>query len=144
MFEETSRAIEFMGTFLKHSKVTEEQLEVFKAQLKELMLQKFQKKSWFIELPDVASAYRALSVAGGKVDPLIVEAGRSAGISLLELTTCFPNEFILWVDPGCVSYKFGEYGSVGILHRSKDYTPNSFVACAQIVNGQRLRAGQVH
>jgi hypothetical protein len=144
MFEETTRAIEFLGTFLKHSNVTESQLGVFKAHLKELMLQKFQKKSWSIEFPDVASAYRAMSISRGKVDPIILEAGRIAAISSIELKPCFPDEFFLWVDPGCVSYKFGEYGSVGILHRAKEYTSNSFAICAQIVDGRRPIESQIH
>ena len=52
----------------------------------------------------------------GKFDPMIGEAGETAGLSAKFLHQIFPSELTLWVDPLEVSYRIGENGSICVLY----------------------------
>jgi hypothetical protein len=133
MLEEITKAVEFLYCFVRNH-VTESQGITFKSVLAKELEAKIQLRTWSHQYPDLGSAYRAISVTGGILDPLLAKAANVSRISLDNLSAHLPKEFILWVDPGSVSYRIGEYGSIAICHESKSYVPNTYVACAELMN----------
>ncbi len=76
---------------------------------------------WFPEKPQKGSAYRIIR-CHNKLDPLIIRAGEACGLSAVFLKETFP-EFMLWIDPKEVTYRFEEYCSICILYSHGDLTP---------------------
>ena len=76
----------------------------FERELTKLMLNRFSAQ-WYPEQPYRDSANRCIRVNFGVVDPLLVEAGRGAGITKAQLCTALPSELSLWIDPQCVCYR---------------------------------------
>lgn len=74
---------------------------------------------WFPEKPFKGSGFRCIRI-NGKFDPMIGEAGESAGLSAKFLHAIFPSELTLWVDPLEVSYRIGENGSICVLYEHQD------------------------
>ncbi len=66
---------------------------------------------WYPERPERGSGFRCVRI-NGKMDPMVDAAGRSCGIESRRFRAAFPCELTLWVDPGDVSYRIGEDGSV--------------------------------
>lgn len=66
---------------------------------------------WHPTQPERGSGFRCVRI-NGKMDPIVDAAGRSCGIEASRFRAAFPCELTLWVDPGDVSYRIGEDGSV--------------------------------
>ncbi|KAI9345599.1 hypothetical protein BDR26DRAFT_856319 [Obelidium mucronatum] len=65
---------------------------------------------WHTDNPLKGSAYRSLSVINGKPDNALLDAAELAAIA--NLGFYFPSNITFWVDPGCVSFRIGDCGSV--------------------------------
>ena len=121
---EIESAANFLSNMLKlHSNVlTSEQLERFKDAI-ETHLQNQYQHHWFPDRPTKGSGYRCIRI-NHKLDPLLSKAGQSCGIDSQRLSTIFPNELTLWVDPQEVSYRIGENGSICVLFDGRSGDPN--------------------
>lgn len=82
-------------------------------------LQHHYKDHWHPKTPDRGSAYRCIRVLRHRIDPLLLGAGREAGLSDKELLAMLPADLTLWVDPDEVCVRFGEDGSVGVIYDGK-------------------------
>jgi protein Tob/BTG len=69
---------------------------------------------WHTANPARGSAYRALISFHGHVDPVLISAAKQAGID--NIGRYLPLEFTLWIDPGNVSYRMGDHGSIGVVY----------------------------
>jgi hypothetical protein len=98
------------GTKNNACKLPESKLAAFITVLTELLTARYE-KNWYPENPDRASGYRCIRVNGQSVDPTIVESLKRAKINLTKSLIC--TEVTIWVDPGVVSVRIGEDGSIG-------------------------------
>jgi protein Tob/BTG len=94
--------------------VSEAQLARFHDALIDVLRRRY-RDHWFPDKPFKGSGFRCIRI-NGKFDPMIGEAGESAGLSAKFLHSIFPSELTLWVDPLEVSYRIGENGSICVLY----------------------------
>lgn len=114
MKEEVHHAVNFLTNIVENGGVMNaHQLEGFRRGLFDLLLDRY-REHWFPAKPTKGSAYRCMRI-NHKMDPIIASVASSCGFSSSRLFSIFPSELTLWVDPGEVSYRFGEDGSIGIL-----------------------------
>ena len=105
---------------LKKQNICEPQLAKFNRNLLELLRRRY-RDHWFPDKPFKGAGYRCIRVNDYAIDPLIVQAGESSGLSKEFLRKNLPNNFIMWVDPLDVSYRIEEYGCTYSI-----YNKNSF------------------
>ncbi|CAG5117692.1 unnamed protein product [Candidula unifasciata] len=115
MLKEITKAVETfhtiaLGTKNNSKKIPEPKLSAFVSALSDLLTARYE-KMWFPEDPDRGSGYRCLRVNGQSIDPIIVKSLKQAKIRISKdlITT----ELTIWVDPGVVSMRIGEDGSIG-------------------------------
>jgi hypothetical protein len=77
---------------------------------------------WFPRQPWRGSAFRSLSI-NGKLDLCVVKAAEASGVNSRVLRSCLPAELTVWIDPGQVSYRIGEDGSVCDLFKGEIVIP---------------------
>ncbi|KAI8610574.1 hypothetical protein BC830DRAFT_1084657, partial [Chytriomyces sp. MP71] len=65
---------------------------------------------WHPEAPSRGSAYRSLSFVNGKPDQPLEEAAMKAGLPTF--ATYFPANITFWIDPGNVSLRVTDHGSI--------------------------------
>jgi len=112
MLNEIQTAIDFIGSYLKNFK--QEQLVLFKENLNILLKDKYY-SHWDDTNPLKGSAYRSISINDGRIDHLILIAAYVAGMDVSE---CFPNDLIIWVDPSNVCYRQGsDYSNICTLYK---------------------------
>lgn len=92
-----------------YDKVSDLQLNAFVSVLTELLLNRY-KNNWYPMSPNRGSGYRCLRINGQCIDPTVVEGLKRAGISVKNING---TELTVWVDPGVVSVRIGEEGSIG-------------------------------
>ncbi|KAI9094693.1 hypothetical protein DFS34DRAFT_239716 [Phlyctochytrium arcticum] len=102
---------------------------VFQATLHAQMQSKFH-QHWDSTQPLKGNGYRAVSIMGGRLDPLVLDAAAAASLDEQQVASSFPEEFVLWVDPGSVCYKVGDRNFAVTVWESKapgtpssDFTP---------------------
>ncbi|KAG4106225.1 BTG-domain-containing protein [Neocallimastix lanati (nom. inval.)] len=118
MLNEIQTAIDFIVSYLKNFKPV--QLEVFKENLNILLKDKYF-SHWDDTNPLKGSAYRSISINDGRIDHLILIAAYLAG---MDVTECFPNDLIIWVDPSNVCYRQGsDYSSICTLYKGNTRIP---------------------
>jgi hypothetical protein len=132
MKTEINQAVEFLAQFLRHTLPTQD-LAQFKCVLRSKLAKRFL-RHWNEEVPDVGSAYRAITIDGGIIDPVLLFVATHCGLNNSQLFYLFPSDMALWIDPGCVSYRIGEYGQVHVLHESDGYQEQSFQQYAKEMN----------
>jgi hypothetical protein len=74
---------------------------------------------WFTENPLKGSGYRCIRI-NGKMDPVIMQAAESCGVSVQFLQSAYPSELTMWIDPLEVSYRIGENGRICVLYEFKE------------------------
>lgn len=90
--------------------ISESKLASFITILTDLLIHKCE-PNWFPENPNRGSAHRCLRMNHQSIDPIVRDSLSRAEIYLpRELRT---TELTIWVDPGCVSVRIGEDGSIG-------------------------------
>jgi len=72
---------------------------------------------WYPERPLKGSAFRCLRINQNGSGSLIEKAARCSGFEWV--TNCLPKEFTIWIDPGEVSYRIGEEGSICVHYNEK-------------------------
>lgn len=119
MRNEVISAVDFVKKLLKagNPSISVETLDKFGANLRDVMMSHY-KTHWFPEAPFKGSGYRCVRLYH-KVDPLIIKAGSASGLDADLLYTSLPKELTMWVDPGEVSYRIGENGSICVLYEFK-------------------------
>uniref|UniRef100_A0A0B6ZVR2 Anti-proliferative protein domain-containing protein n=1 Tax=Arion vulgaris TaxID=1028688 RepID=A0A0B6ZVR2_9EUPU len=115
MQKEIKKAVEVFhriafGTKNNVQKIPEKKLAEFVSVLTELLTARYA-KIWYPENPDKGSGYRCIRVNNQSVDPTVVESLKRAKIVLSK--DLIITELTIWVDPGIVSFRIGEDGSVG-------------------------------
>eukprot|EP00035_Acanthoeca_spectabilis_P009727 m.171640 g.171640 ORF g.171640 m.171640 type:complete len:175 (-) comp14818_c0_seq3:2071-2595(-) len=84
--------------------------------LEQLMLDRWT-GHWHPDEPERGSAYRCISVSGGRLDPLLRAACDKAGVDADSLCAVLPQDFTLWTDPGSVSVRMGPTGPIWPLEQ---------------------------
>lgn len=113
MHIEIQVALNFVISYL-YNKLPRRRVNLFGEELERALKLKFD-GHWYPEKPFKGSAYRCLR-AGTPLDPVIETAARESGVELSDIRENLPDELSIWIDPGEVSYRIGEKGSVKILY----------------------------
>lgn len=125
MHVEIQVALNFLISFL-YNKLPRRRVNQFGEELENALKAKFE-GHWYPEKPCKGSAYRCIRCTP-PLDPLVFEvAARNSGINLLDIQENLPQELSIWVDPGEVSYRISEKGSVKILFSEKSEVKKSTV-----------------
>lgn len=74
------------------------------------------KKSWDPNDPRKGQAFRCVSTHRGFIDPVIRAAVSDIELSIVDII--MPADFNVWIDPGCVAFRLGEFGSVSDIYTS--------------------------
>jgi len=98
---------------LGRANLTEPQLCQLRLALLETLRLRY-RDHWFPDKPHKGSGYRCIRI-NGKLDPVVEGAAVRCGLSAVVLKSTFPPELTVWVDPGEVSYRIGENGSICVL-----------------------------
>lgn len=125
MKDEVKSAAQFVCDKLKEKDfLSDEQCELFKTTLEELMLERFE-NHWHPEKPLKGNAYRCLNINHEEcvLDPMLKQAAIESFIDLDDLRGIFPNGLALWVDPFDVSYRLGNGRKAPICPVFKRYNP---------------------
>lgn len=108
MKEEVQCACELFSKLLETRNLPRQFVQPFRARLGELLAQRF-KEHWDVYNPTKGSGYRCIRI-NAKMDPIISNAAKATGLK--DISKYLPVEFTMWIDPGDVSYRIGEDGSV--------------------------------
>ncbi|CAL1545095.1 unnamed protein product [Lymnaea stagnalis] len=107
---ETFHRIAF-GTKKNGTKIiSESKLASFITVLTELLLARYE-KNWFLDNPERGSGFRCIRVNTQSIDPTILECLKRSKIGIPKCLS--HTELTIWVDPGVVSFRIGEDGSIG-------------------------------
>lgn len=94
-----------------HKYISESKLASFVTILTELLFKRYE-KNWYPANPDRGSGYRCIRMNTQSFDPTIKESMKRAEI-VLPVDFHMTQELTIWVDPGVVSVRIGEDGSIG-------------------------------
>lgn len=108
MKEEVQCACELFSNLLETRNLPRQFVQPFRARLEELLSERF-KEHWDTHNPTKGSGYRCIRI-NAKMDPLVSNAAKATGLK--DISKYLPVEFTMWIDPGDVSYRIGEDGSV--------------------------------
>lgn len=118
---EVHSAADFLMNLLRLKKVDplpdNDKLKNFKCSLESILVLHYS-SHWYPDIPIKGSGYRCIRI-NGKIDPLILKAGKSVGISPNLMRKMLPQELTLWIDPEEVAYRIGENGSICVLYDSQ-------------------------
>ena len=95
---------------------------MFGEELDSALRDKFQ-GHWYPDKPFKGSAYRCLKITDPS-DPVLNRAARESGNPISDIIENLPADLAVWIDPGEVSYRMGEKGSVKILYSEKENNVN--------------------
>ncbi|XP_003381349.1 protein BTG2 [Trichinella spiralis] len=121
MEAEVSAAVKFLTDLLHKRCMCVEAVRRFALCLKKALIRHY-REHWYPTEPLRGSAYRCLRI-NGQLDPVIAKAARRSQLSLDEVRAAYPAELSIWIDPGEVSVRFGEEGSVGVIHSCEPILP---------------------
>jgi protein Tob/BTG len=105
---------------LKRQNICESQLLKFYNNLLEVLIRRY-RDNWFPDKPYKGSGYRCIRLNSYAIDPIIIQAGESSDLSKEFLTKNLPNNFMMWINPLDVSYRFEEHGCIYNLFDNKCY-----------------------
>lgn len=108
MKEEVQCACELFSKLLETRNLPRQFVQPFRARLGELLSERF-REHWDTNNPTKGSGYRCIRI-NSKMDPIISNAAKATGLK--DISKYLPVEFTMWIDPGDVSYRIGEDGSV--------------------------------
>lgn len=98
--------------------------ENFSNRLSEELRLKFE-GHWYPDKPEKGNGYRCIRVNSITPDSLIQRAAEDCGIKTI--SSFLPAELTLWIDPGEVSYRIGEDGSICRYYYFESDQPHSEV-----------------
>ncbi|KRZ12945.1 Protein BTG2 [Trichinella zimbabwensis] len=122
MEAEVTAAVKFLTDLLHKRCICVEAVDRFALCLKKALIRHY-REHWYPTEPLRGSAYRCLRI-NGQLDPVIAKAVRRSQLSLDEVRAAYPAELSIWIDPGEVSVRFGEEGSVGVIHSCQPILPS--------------------
>jgi len=117
MHIEVQVALNFVISYL-YNKLPRRRVNLFGEELERALKIKFD-GHWYPEKPFKGSAFRCLRV-GSPIDPVIEQAAKDSGVEVTDIRENLPEELSVWIDPGEVSYRIGEKGTVKILYNEAD------------------------
>ena len=117
MHVEIKVAQNFILDFL-FNKLPRRRVNLFGEELEAALRDKFA-DHWYPDMPFKGSAFRCLKITDS-ADPVLNRAARESGNPIPDITENLPTDLAIWIDPGEVSYRIGEKGSVKILYSSND------------------------
>ena len=145
MKEEVQSAARFVCDKLKENQhLSDEQCELFKTTLEELMFQRFQ-NHWHPDKPLKGNAYRCLNINHEEcvLDPMLKEAADESFIDVEDLRFTFPDGLALWVDPFDVSYRLGRRSICTIFKKFSNNRPTSKTKKTMGRFSTKVAAGQL-
>ena len=107
----------FVLNFL-YNKLPRRRVNLFGEELELALVDKFA-DHWYPDKPFKGSAFRCLRVTDPN-DPVLNRASRESGNPVSDIIENLPADLAIWIDPGEVSYRIGEKGSVKILYSEND------------------------
>ena len=117
MHVEIKVAQNFVLNFL-FNKLPRRRVNLFGEELESALRDKFA-DHWYPDKPFKGSAYRCLKITD-PADPVLNRAARESGNPVSDIVENLPADLAIWIDPGEVSYRIGEKGSVKILYSEND------------------------
>ena len=117
MHVEIQVAQNFILNFL-YNKLPRRRINLFGEGLESALRDKFA-DHWYPDKPFKGSAFRCLKITD-PADPVLNRAARESGNPIPDITENLPTDLAIWIDPGEVSYRIGEKGSVKILYSAND------------------------
>ena len=117
MHVEIKVAQDFVLNFL-FNKLPRRRVNLFGEELESALRDKFA-DHWYPDKPFKGSAYRCLKITD-PADPVLNRAARESGNPVTDIIENLPADLAIWIDPGEVSYRIGEKGSVKILYSEND------------------------
>ena len=117
MHVEIKVAQNFVLDFL-YNKLPRRRVNLFGEELESALRDKFA-DHWYPDKPFKGSAFRCLKITD-PADPVLNRAARESGNPIPDITENLPTDLAIWIDPGEVSYRIGEKGSVKILYSAND------------------------
>ncbi|XP_064606114.1 protein BTG2-like [Liolophura sinensis] len=133
MKEELKSACDFLCTLMKGKGVSQEMADFFSAKLQSMLCTKYV-DHWFPDRPFKGSGFRCIRI-NHKLDPIVRSAGESCGWTESQLRSLLPHELTVWVDPKEVSYRFGENGSICVVHTESSHSsskPSQMISESEI------------
>lgn len=94
---------------------------------------------WYPAQPAIGNAYRCLQSIGSKIDPILAASMKAANA---EFSRLFPANLTVWIDPGEVSYKIGEFGSICELELLENIVVFEDVELPEEARAQDILASQ--
>lgn len=135
---EIDAAATFLTDIIKAAQFSDQSAENFRQALKTLLKQYYD-GHWYPQEPLKGSGYRCLRV-NGVMNPLLKKAAEMSGLPLKRFRHAFPVELTVWVDPGDVSVRFGEEGSIGVYYAKSGGNGLQHDHQQMVVDLQRLTA----
>ena len=123
MLDEIKVATSFLVRFLRSAPITPEQKQHFQDSLVQGLLTKFKGIVWDPSQPLRGNANRSLLISRGFTDPVIITALLKVGLVDGQGKGWLPSELIIWIDPGEVTYRFGDHGSIANLPLTSSAPP---------------------
>ena len=117
MHVEIKVAQNFVLNFL-FNKLPRRRVNLFGEELELALRDKFA-DHWYPDKPFKGSAFRCLKITDPS-DPVLNRAARESGNPISDIVEHLPTDLAIWIDPGEVSYRIGEKGSVKILYSESD------------------------
>jgi len=132
MGTEIEAAVTFLTDVMRQARFDDEAVDHFRTALVALLRQHY-RGHWYPHDPFKGSGYRCLRV-NGVMNPLLTRAAQLSGLPIRKFRQAFPVELTVWVlfleqvsskllslpkpkvDPGDVSVRFGEEGSIGVYY----------------------------
>jgi protein Tob/BTG len=130
MKQELQSAANFIVHLLRINKkcyICEAQLKKYQKCLIDTLYRRF-RDHWFPEKPDKGSSYRIIQFF--KIESWLSQAGEACKLKSEFLQEILPNNFMMWINPLEVLYRFGENGRIYILydHNSMEpWIPNALI-----------------
>lgn len=106
--DEISTTVSFFSQYLIHN-VEHEKVSDFQRNLTDVLINAYT-NHWDPVRPLKGSAYRALNIISGQLDATLTMAAQSLKIE--NVNTLFPENLVLFCDPGHVSYRLGDYNYI--------------------------------
>ncbi|XP_073984534.1 protein Tob1-like [Rhodnius prolixus] len=113
MHLEVQVALNFVISYL-YNKLPRRRVNIFGEELEKALKEKF-RGHWYPEKPFKGSAFRCLKT-GDPVDAVFERAARESGVPITDILENLPQDLAVWVDPGEVSYRIGEKGTIKVLY----------------------------
>lgn len=115
---ELESGVDLISRFIQQSQVisNKQSLQNFEETLVKKLRSEYA-GHWYPDHPLKGSGFRCLRINQNGGESLIEKTARSCGIDWI--IDCLPKEFTIWIDPGEVSYRIGEDGSICVHYNHK-------------------------